>query len=146
MKMMLLTLAALAVFAAIDTVATSPARAEDAGKTPTTAPDQSGPAKFYGTVSAVDTKAMTFTVNNQVYHVVAETHMTKASDNSKATLDDKLVGESARGTYTKASDGTLNVTKVRFGKKPGGGKANGKGGGGHGGAKKGEAATQPEKQ
>ena len=27
----------------------------------------------------------------------------------------------ARGIYTKAADGTMNVTKVRFGKKSGGG-------------------------
>ena len=92
-----------------------------------------------GTVTAVDTKAMTFTVEKQVYHVVAETHMTKPDD-SKATLEDAVVGQPARGTFTKASDGSLNVTKVRFGKKAGGGKANGKG---KNGAKKG-AATQPQ--
>src|SRR5437588_688971 len=82
-----------------------------------TKPDAPGPAKFYGAVSAVDTKAMTFTIDNQVYNVVAETQMTKAADNSKATLADAIVGEPARGTYTRSDDGKLNVTKVRFGKK-----------------------------
>ena len=43
--------------------------------------------------------------------------MTKASDDSAATLNDVTVGEPARGTYTKSSDGKLNVTKVRFGRK-----------------------------
>jgi hypothetical protein len=111
------------------------AQAQPASSAPASQPDATGPAKFYGTVSAVDTKAMTFTVDNQVYHIVGETHMTKASDDSKATLEEGLVGEAARGTYTKASDGSLNVTKVRFGKKTGG-KASGKG-------KKGEDAAKP---
>ena len=70
------------VLLAVALVAPGFAGAEDAAKAPTTAPapDASGPSKFYGTVTAVDTKAMTFTVEKQVYHVVAETHMTKADD------------------------------------------------------------------
>src|SRR5262245_15860544 len=108
-------------------------------KGPTTAPasgsEQEGVTKFYGTVSAVDTKAMTFTIDNQVYTIVSESHMTKAADDSVATLADAVVGEPARGSYVKSADGKFNVTKVRFGKKAGGGK---------GGGKKGkEPATQP---
>ena len=53
-----------------------------------------------------------------------------------ATLADAVVGEPARGSYTKSSDGKLNVTKVRFGKKPGGGKGGGK--------KSKDAASQPK--
>ena len=135
MRVMLAMLLALLVFV--------PARAQDAAKAPTTSPDQPGPSKFYGTISAVDKTAKTFTVDNKVYHVVAETSMTKAADDSKATLDDAAVGEPARGTYTQASDATLNVTKVRFGKKAGGGKANGKGGKN---GKKAEATTQTQSQ
>jgi hypothetical protein len=105
---------------------------------PSTNPDQAGVTKFYGTISAVDTKAMTFTVDNQVYSVVAETHMTKAKDDSPATLADAVVGEPARGSYVKASDGKLNVTKVRFGKKAGGGKGGGK--------KNKQATTEPKDQ
>jgi hypothetical protein len=130
MKTLLLTLIAITLCA----------QAQD--KAPTTAPDQ-GPAKFYGTISAVDAKAMTFTVDSKVYHVVAETQMTKAADGAKATIDDATVGQVARGTYTQASDGTLNVTKVRFGKKTGG-KTGSKSGGKN--AHKDAAATQPEKQ
>jgi hypothetical protein len=128
------------VLLAVALIAPSLAGAQDAPKAPTTAPDAAGPSKFYGTVTAVDAKAMTFTVDKQVYHVIGETLMTKADD-SKATLEDAVVGQPARGTFTKTSDGALNVTKVRFGKKAGGGKANGKGG--KNGAKKG-AATQPQ--
>jgi hypothetical protein len=61
-----------------------------------------------------------------------------------STLADAVVGEAARGTYTKKSEGTLEVTKVRFGKKPNanaGGSA--KTGGKAGGKKKAPAATAP---
>jgi hypothetical protein len=64
--------------------------------------------------------------------------MTKAADGSPAAMADVTVGEAARGTFTKASDGTLHVTKVRFGKKPGGSAGGGKAGGG-----KKKSATQP---
>jgi hypothetical protein len=89
----------------------------------------------------VDTNKMTFTVGDQTFKVVAETQMVDKND-AKATLANAVVGEPARGTYTKASDGTLNVTKVRFGKKAGG-KA---GGGKSGGKKKTDAATPPAAQ
>ena len=101
--------------------------------------DQAGVQRFYGSVTAVDTKASTFIVDGQTYHVVAETHMTKATDDKPATLADAVVGEPARGSFTKAADGTMNVTKVRFGKKSGGGKSGGK----SGGKKKDQPATQP---
>ena len=65
------------------------------------------------------------------YFVKAATYfsMTKAADDSAATLADATVGQPARGSFTKAADGQLNVTKVRFGKKSGGGKSGGKAGG-----------------
>ena len=115
--------------------------AETSTTAPTTNPSDGGPSKFYGAITAVDPKAMTFTVGNQTYSVTPETHMTKAADDSAATLADAVVGEPARGTFTKSSDGKLNVTKVRFGKKSGGGgKAGGK-------KKSGAAATtQPQEQ
>jgi hypothetical protein len=102
--------------------------------TPTRAADSStnGPAekakgdKFYGPITAVDTNAMTLTVNDQTFTVTAKTQMTLAKDGSAATLANATVGESARGSYTKRSDGKLEVTKVRFGKKTsaaGGGKS-----------------------
>src|SRR3954452_20872161 len=89
----------------------APAKAPAAGSdTPTTNPDKAGPAKFYGVITAVDTEKKTFTIDKQTYNVVHESQMTKADD-SKATLADAVVGEPARGTYTKSADGSMNVTK-----------------------------------
>ena|SRR5205823_4295808 len=136
-KIALLIILGAALNGALTTSAADAPPATSPGAAPATKPDASGPAKFYGAVSAVDTKAMTFTIDNQVYTVVPETQMTKAADNSKATLADAVVGEPARGTYTKSDDGKRNVTKVRFGKKTGG-----KGGG----KKKTDATTQPQEK
>jgi hypothetical protein len=143
MKRAILKFTTLALFSAA--IAGLPAisrSADDAGSAgPTTKPDKSGAAKFYGTISAVDATAKTFTVDNQTYNVVAESQMTKAADGSAATLADAVVGEPARGSFTKSSDGKMNITKVRFGKKAGGGKGgSGKGGGG----KNKGATTQPD--
>src|SRR6516162_2822089 len=97
---------------------------------PATQPEQSnGPQKFYGPMTAIDVKANTFTVGDQTYQVTGETQITKAADDSQATLADATVGEPARGTYTKTADGKLNVTKVRFGRKSGGSKSGGNKGG-----------------
>jgi hypothetical protein len=103
-------------------------RAAEDGPAATTKPDKVAD-KFYGAISAIDKDAKTITIDNQVYHIIDTTQMTKAADDSAATLADATVGEPARGSYTKAPDGQLNVTKVRFGKKSGGGKAGGKSGG-----------------
>jgi hypothetical protein len=130
------------VFACFPNAARVAVGAPAAATAPSTQPDQGdqgGPLKFYGVISAIDVQAKTFTVDNQTYNVVGETHMTKAADDSPAALADAVVGQPARGTYTRSSDGKLNVTKVRFGKKPGGAKTGGKGGG----KKKDAAATAP---
>jgi hypothetical protein len=82
------------------------------------------PQKFYGPVTAVDTNAMTFTVGDQTFTVTSESQMTKNSQ--AATLADAVVGEPARGSYTKSADGKLDITKVRFGKKAGGKAGGGK--------------------
>lgn len=87
------------------------------------APEQTAKAKFYGPITAVDTNAMTFTVNDQTFTVTTESQVTK--NGKTATLADAVIGEPARGSYTKGVDGKLDVTKVRFGKKTGG-KAGGK--------------------
>jgi hypothetical protein len=148
MKLTLITAAASITIGLL--VLCSVARAQDAADkpaapatpdAPASQPDAPGPAKFYGTIAAVDEKAKTITIDGQVYHIVGETQMAKASDGSTATIADAVVGDPARGSYTKASDGTMNITKVRFGKKTGGGK-----GGKTGGKKNSDAAaTQPEK-
>src|SRR5829696_6837346 len=84
----------LALVIAAATIATSaPTRAADDAKPappPATAPttDQAGPARFYGTISAVDAAAKTFTVDNVTYSIVPETQMTKADGDKPATVAD----------------------------------------------------------
>jgi len=116
--------------------------AQDAGtppttspSTPTSQPDQAAVQKFYGTVTAVDVNAMTFVVADKTYNITGESRMTK--DNKPATLADAVVGEPARGSYTTSSDGKLEITKVRFGKKTGGKS---------GGKKKANSTSQPAAQ
>jgi hypothetical protein len=118
----------------------SPSIAADDAKAPATNPTTtSSPSKFYGTISAVDEKAKTFTIEGQTYTIVTASELTKAADGSAATIADAKVGETARGTYTTSSDGTMKVTKVRFGKKTG----SSSGGGKSGGKKSESATTQP---
>jgi hypothetical protein len=105
--------------------------ADKSTNTPAATADKASPNRFYGAISKIDTNKNAFTVGDQTYVITAESQVTN-KDGEKAKLSDAVVGEPARGTYTKRSDGTLNVTKVRFGKK-----ANSKGGGsGKGGGKK----------
>jgi hypothetical protein len=102
--------------------------AEDAGTNNTAAAAaKPGPNRFYGPITKVDTNNNTFTVGDQTFKIVPESEVT-GKDGSKATLANAVVGEPARGSYTKKADGTLDVTKVRFGKKSGG-MAGGSGGG-----------------
>ena len=130
MKKSFLKLAAATLLGAAIIAVPTLIRAQDTNGTSASAtPEATGPAKFYGPIVAVDTNAMTFTVGDQTYSVTSESHLTK--DSKPATLSDAVVGEPARGSYTKGADGKLDITKVRFGK--GGGK---KGGSGKSGGKK----------
>jgi hypothetical protein len=79
--------------------------------------DQTADSKFSGPVTAVDTNAMTFTVNDQTFTITTESHISRKG--KTATLADVVLGEPAKGTYTKDADGKLEVSKVRFGKKAG---------------------------
>jgi hypothetical protein len=99
-------------------------RAADADTNAPATSAASGPTKFYGKVSAVDATAKTFTVGDDTYAIVGESELTK--NGKAATLADVVVGDPARGTYTKGSDGKLDVTKVRFGKAGKGGGKSGK--------------------
>lgn len=135
MKSILPKIAAL--IALIATLGVSAARAADTNSP--SAGEKQGPNRFYGPVTAVDTNAMTFTVGDQTFKITGESQVTKSS--KPATIADAVVGEPARGTYTKTADGKLIVTKVRFGK--GGGKAAGKNGGGKNAGKKKSDAGAP---
>jgi hypothetical protein len=121
MKKNLLAVAAV-LLAAVLAAPTLSSGADDSSAKPAA----DGANKFYGPVTAVDTTAKTFTVNDQIFTITAESQVTKGTNN--ATLADAVVGEPARGSYVKGADGKLEVTKVRFGKKVGG-KAGGKTGG-----------------
>jgi hypothetical protein len=105
-----------------------------------TTASKDGLNRFYGPVSKVDTNKNTFTVGDQTFVITAETQIVN-KDGEKAKLADAVVGEPARGTYTEKSDGTLNTTKVRFGRK-----ANSKTGGSgkSGGKKKSEPTQRPD--
>ena len=123
MKRTILKITAFTILAAAIVGMPALSRADDTNTTAAAKSDAAGPTKFYGTVTAVDTNAMTFTVSDQTYTVTGESQLTK--DGKPATLADAVVGEPARGSYTKGSDDKLDVTKVRFGK-PAGGKGGGK--------------------
>lgn len=115
MKRILPKVTALIALAAVLGVCV--ARAADTNS-PAAAAEKPGPNRFYGPVSAVDTNAMTFTVGDQTFKITGESQITKNAKPS--TISDAVVGEPARGTYTKTADGKLIVTKVRFGKYTGG--------------------------
>lgn len=124
LKLAVATLLGAAVIAIPSTLRAQDTNGASAGSSTSSTADASSPSKFYGPITAVDTNAMTFTVGDQTFTVTGESHLTKNSQ--PATLADAVVGEPARGSYTKGSDGKLDITKVRFGK--GGGKKGGSGG------------------
>src|SRR5215469_7895072 len=92
-------------------------RADDT-TTPAAPANQSAKHKFYGPITAIDTNAMTFTVDDKMYVITSDSEITK--NGKTATLADAVMGEPARGSYTTSANGKLDVTKVRFGKKSGG--------------------------
>jgi hypothetical protein len=72
------------------------------------------PGKISGTVTAVDTNAMTFTVDGQVYGETSSSILTR--NGKPAVLADVAVGDPVQGTATTGSDGKLQAGKVKFGK------------------------------
>lgn len=90
-------------------------RAQDAGTNAPAKPKKHEGLVFRGTVSAIDAKAMTLTVEKRTFVVTAETKVTK--DGQPATLTDGVVGEPVAGAYKKADDGKLTATTVHFGAK-----------------------------
>jgi hypothetical protein len=110
-KITLLTLVAAAIAGMAASV-----RADDssAPATPSAPANQAASTKFHGAVTAVDTNAMTFTVDDQTYTVTSDSQISR--NGKPATLSDVVVGDPVRGSYTTGTDGKLDVTKVRFGK------------------------------
>ena len=121
----------ISLFAAAIVAAPALSRAQDAAtnapavtRAPAPAPDQAAPAPakpkkqglvFRGTVSAVDTNAMTLTVETRTFDITSDTKITK--DGQPATLGDGVVGQPVSGAYKKGDDGKLDATTIRFGAK-----------------------------
>jgi hypothetical protein len=115
MKRQVLKITILSLLAAAIVATPALSRAQD---TSTNAPAASTPkhkhgAPFHGTVSAMDTNAMTVTVGKLTVQVTSETKITK--NGKPATLTDGVVGEPASGYYKKDADGKLNATTIHFG-------------------------------
>ena len=113
----------ISLFAAAIVAAPAMSYAQDAAtNAPAAAADQTAPAKpkkqglvFRGTVSAIDTNAMTLTVKARTFAITSDTKITK--DGQPATLGDGVVGEPVAGAYKKGEDGKLNAVTVHFGAK-----------------------------
>jgi len=74
---------------------------------------------FHGMISAVDTKAKTFTIagkeHSRVFKITDKTVVTKAG--KPATMKDVVANEEARGSYWKVMDGSLEAKSVKLGPK-----------------------------
>ena len=70
---------------------------------------------FHGSVAAVDTAAMTLTVDTNTLYVTSATMITK--DGKPATLSEITVGETAKGTFKTGDDGKMDATTVTAGEK-----------------------------
>jgi hypothetical protein len=114
-------IAVLSLFAATLVAMPALSRAEGTSTNAPASSDQT-PAKpkhgnlpFHGNLSAVDTKAMTLTVDTLTLQVTSDTMITR--DGKSATLADGVVGELVSGAYKKTNDGKLNATSLHFGAK-----------------------------
>jgi hypothetical protein len=114
----------LSLFATAIIAAPVLARAQDKGTNAPAAPSQTEPAKpkkhesapFHGTVSAVDTKAMTLTVGKHTFNVTSDTKITK--EGKPAILSDIAVGDKVGVAYKKTGDKLAAIT-INVGKKTG---------------------------
>lgn len=112
MKKTIIKIAACALFAAALIATPEVSRAQGAV---TNKPAAVKPLMFHGTVSTIDTNAMTFTVETRTFAITSETRITK--NGVPATLSEGVIGEPVSGSYTTGDDGNLKATTVRFGGK-----------------------------
>jgi hypothetical protein len=74
---------------------------------------------FHGMISAVDSKAKTFTIagkeHSRTFKITDKTVITKAG--APATMKDVVANEEVRGSYWKVTDGTLEAKTVKVGPK-----------------------------
>ena len=116
-------IAVLSLFAAALVAMPALSRAAVTSTNAPASPSQAAPAKpkkheglvFRGTVSAIDAKAMTLTVETRTFAVTSDTKIIK--DGKSATLADGVVGEQVSGTYKKTDDGKLTAISIHFGAK-----------------------------
>jgi hypothetical protein len=114
-------IAVLSLFAA--TLVAMPALSHAAITNAPASPSQAAPDKtrkheglvFRGTVSAIDAKAMTLTVETRTFAITSDTKIIK--DGKSATLADGVVGEQVSGTYKKTDNGKLTAISIHFGAK-----------------------------
>jgi hypothetical protein len=101
---------------------TSPTASTSASKA-TASPSVSAGAKmvrvipFHGMISAVDSKAKTFTIagkdKSRVFKMTDQTAITKSD--GAATMKDVTEKEEVRGSYWKEADGSLQAKTVKLG-------------------------------
>jgi hypothetical protein len=125
-KISMLTLCAAAILAV-----PALSRAQDTTNTPAPAGQTIPPVKtrivapsvalsFHGILTAVDTNAMTLTIEKRTFNMTSETIVTK--DDKPAMLAEGAVGDQAGGTYKKNAEGKLDAVTVRFSTSTGGNK------------------------
>jgi hypothetical protein len=79
-------------------------------------PPPSATPQFHGTVTAVDTNAMTLTVEKRTFEITSETIIAK--DGKPAVLADAAVGDSVRGSYKKNAEGKLEAVTLHYSAAP----------------------------
>ena len=114
MKKPILQFASASLLGAVLLAVPATLHAQDAGTNSTSASTATSTTKFSGTVTAIDTNAMTFTVGSEIYALTGESFLNK--NGKPAILSEATVGDDVHGTYTKGSDGKSDAAKVWFGK------------------------------
>ena len=113
MKKSIVHIALLGLVAAALVAVPATSRAEDKPKTDTPPAAKKAHAQFRGKVTAIDTAAMTLTVDTQVIYVTSETKITR--NGKPATLSEITVGETATGSCKKDDAGKMDATTIHAG-------------------------------
>ena len=113
MKKYITHIALFSLVAAALVAVPATSRAEDKPKTDAPPAAKKAHAQFRGKVTAIDTAAMTLTVDTQVIYVTSETKITKGG--KPATLSEITVGETATGSCKKDDAGKMDATTIHAG-------------------------------
>jgi len=113
MKKSIVHIALFGLVAAALVVVPATSHAEDKPKTDAPPAAKKAHAQFRGKVTAVDTAAMTLTVDTQVIYVTSETKITR--NGKPATLSEITVGETATGSCKKDDAGKMDATTIHAG-------------------------------